>query len=133
MSHLLLFVLRVLTVTMCVMLFATATPDISCSSCSATAQVWTEEMRNATGPPCPDQLQADIDAMYWACGNCPVPYSPNFWNVSAGTSWDDTNNATKNAVEVYGCSAVSATATPLALSALILMCVLVASITVAGL
>jgi hypothetical protein len=119
--------LFMLTVVMSMMAAATATPS-GCEDCEYKTEQWEEQMYNATGPPCPDGMQEVIDAMYYACGGCDVDTYPNFWNVTVGSEWDDTNNATRDAVEVFGCSgAHSSTVFSLGLG--VLMSVMAASIT----
>jgi hypothetical protein len=118
-----------LTMVMAMMAAATATSMSSgCEDCEYKTEQWEEQMYNATGPPCPDGMQEVIYAMYYACGGCDVDTYPNFWNVTVGSEWDDTNNATRDAVEVFGCSgAHSSTVFSLGLG--VLMSVMAASIT----
>jgi len=92
-----------LTIAMIIMATTTATPS-GCEDCNYKTEQWEDQMNNATGPPCPYGLQEATDSMYYACGGCKVNTDPNFWNVTVGSEWDDTNNATKDVVEVFGCS-----------------------------
>jgi hypothetical protein len=119
--------LFVLTVVMSMMAAAAATPS-GCEDCGYKTEQWESQMYNATGPPCPDGMQDVIDAMYYACGGCNVDTYPNFWNVTVGSEWDDTNSATRDAVEAFGCSGAHRS-TVFSLGLGVLMSVVAASIT----
>ena len=116
-----------LTLVVAMMAASTATPS-GCGDCGYKTEQWEEQMDIATGPPCPDGMQEVIDAMYYACGGCDVNIYPNFWNVTVGSEWDDTNNATREAVEVFGCSGTHRT-TVFSIGLGVLMSVVAASIT----
>jgi hypothetical protein len=117
----------VLTVTLLLMSTG-ATPDFASDNCRSATEIWEDQMDIATGPPCPVELQGAIDSMYSTCGGRMINETPNFWNVTIGSEWDDTNNATKNAVEVFGCSGAHRT-TVLSVGLSVLMSIVVASIT----
>ena len=118
-----------LTVAMIIMATATTATPSGCEDCNYKTELWKDQMDNATGPPCPYDLQVSIDSMYYACGGCKVNTDPNFWNVTVGSEWDDTNNATRDAVVVFGCSGAYRTAA-FSIGMVVLMSSIVASITV---